>query len=139
MTEVSISNQYHKNYYNENKNKFRDYYIKKIFAFNLKWRSGECCECGTTEKLCWHHVKPETKEFTINYMRCASKTYKEIKEELKKCVMMCKSCHMKLHKNKGLKSERKYIKDENGNIVNQSREYFRQYYLNNKDKYNKKK
>ena len=137
MTETlvsSVNNNYMKNYYQTNKSYFKEYFANRVKTFNEIWRSGKCSECDTTEKLCWHHVDPETKEFTINFSRCHNMSADQIRDEIKKCVLMCRHCHQSLHHDKGLNSERKYIKDSNGNIVNQSREYFRQYYLNNKDK-----
>lgn len=52
---------------------------------------GRCVQCGSDEDLEFDHIDPTTKKFTIsklwsNTTACG--------EELKKCQLLCKSCHL---------------------------------------------
>lgn len=61
-------------------------------------RKSGCLLCGENATCCldFHHVDPKTKSFGI-----ARRTLKynavKIREELAKCVVLCKNCHCKLH------------------------------------------
>jgi hypothetical protein len=58
-------------------------------------RINGCSVCQTKEDLCFHHVDPSTKRFTIG--ASSSQSISAIKIEMRKCVVMCRSCHMTLH------------------------------------------
>ena len=54
---------------------------------------GKCSECGWKGNIAafeFHH-KDDNKEFTIS--SCANKSWDVIKEELKKCTLLCSNCH----------------------------------------------
>lgn len=58
---------------------------------------GQCVRCGYNDciaALDFHHIDPNTKEFTISQ---AFKSWSETKLELKKCVILCCNCHRMLH------------------------------------------
>lgn len=57
-----------------------------------------CQECGETFAPClhFHHKDPSKKEFSIS-MKCKSWSTKRIKLEMKKCVVLCANCHIKVH------------------------------------------
>ena len=53
---------------------------------------GRCVRCGTDEKLEFDHVKPRSQSFRIarTYVRGREK----LESELKKCQLLCWSCHL---------------------------------------------
>lgn len=67
----------------------------------IKERGGRCLECGSKEDLDFHHVDPATKSFTISD-KLASANIEKIREELKKCNLICNDCHKDKHHKKGL-------------------------------------
>jgi hypothetical protein len=71
-----------------------DYYQrKKAFVDSFKT---PCVKCGEPEKACidFHHLDPNTKDFTIAK---AQFNRERIKQEVEKCVCLCANCHRKLH------------------------------------------
>ena len=72
--------------------------------YNLKheliiYKGGKCEICGYNKcdaALEFHHLNPEEKEFGI-----ASKGYtrslKECKKEVDKCILVCANCHREIH------------------------------------------
>jgi hypothetical protein len=84
---------------------------KKI-KFCLEYKGGKCCDCD--KKLSFpdnrgeynfHHVDPSTKVYKLNQMFKDKLSDVKIIEELDKCVLLCKPCHVKRHKdfNNGLR------------------------------------
>lgn len=62
-------------------------------------RGNACHDCGSTEKLEWHHRDPTTKRFHIGAnLRLSVST---IESELAKCDLLCRSCHGARHGWKG--------------------------------------
>ena len=60
---------------------------------------GECCICGydrSTRALCFHHLDPADKKFSIAEARACARSWKKIVAELRKCVLICQNCHMEL-------------------------------------------
>lgn len=104
---------------------------KKFWRKEIKHRIVEsfgekCCACGKSfEDCCYdlHHLNPEEKEFNLssgNYN--GAKSWLRIRDELKKCVLLCANCHRLVH---------------NGFIEIQSPIYFNQeYYEWDLTKYN---
>jgi hypothetical protein len=70
--------------------------IKKK-AINLK---GGCCVlCGYNtciSALHFHHVNSFEKEFSIS----SQNNWKEIEDELNKCILLCANCHAEVHEGK---------------------------------------
>ncbi len=59
---------------------------------------GKCCKCGYNKNcaaLDFHHLDPSEKSYDWGTLRLRS--WANILEELKKCVMLCKNCHAELH------------------------------------------
>lgn len=60
---------------------------------------GECHVCGYDEclqSLVFHHVDPDKKEFNVaknNVLR----SFDDVREEAKKCVLLCANCHGQHH------------------------------------------
>jgi hypothetical protein len=84
-----------KDQYNNKKEYIRLYqkeYVKKRrceFMLNM----GTCYFCGSDTNLEMHHVDPNKKESHNIF----SWTDERIKNELDKCVVLCRDCHIKYH------------------------------------------
>lgn len=77
-------------YYKDNVASIRDYFGGVI----------KCSVCGYTDE-CFapfdlHHINPEDKHFGI-HTKIDGSPFKNWKEELEKCVIICSNCHRKLH------------------------------------------
>ena len=64
----------------------------------VEYLGGKCKICGYDKSLAtldFHHIDGDTKEFKIsgNYNR----SWKRIKAELDKCVLLCANCHREIH------------------------------------------
>jgi len=74
---------------------------KKIKTWFKKFKSQfKCEECGEDHPACldFHHVKD--KEAGVTELAIRQKVSKErIKEEVKKCKVLCSNCHRKVHSN----------------------------------------
>lgn len=59
---------------------------------------GKCCMCGYN-KLCaaldFHHVDPTQKRYEWDKLRL--RKWKDVIEELKKCILVCRNCHAEIH------------------------------------------
>jgi hypothetical protein len=94
---------YRKEYYEKNK----DFVMKKVkerkdtlrkFVFNSKLNK-RCKLCGYTGhpvSLDYHH-EDDTKEFAIAEGHKYGYSINKIKEEIKKCIILCANCHRTLH------------------------------------------
>jgi cell fate (sporulation/competence/biofilm development) regulator YmcA (YheA/YmcA/DUF963 family) len=72
---------------------------KKSFIKSIKSHL-KCKECGFSEprrKLHFHHVKQNTKVDEISSMMDGGYSLQEIKDEVKKCKILCLSCHASRH------------------------------------------
>lgn len=58
-------------------------------------KGSKCAHCGSVDSLHFHHIDPTEKKFKIS--SCYSLT-NTVLDELKKCVMLCRPCHVKEHK-----------------------------------------
>ena len=90
------------------KNKYKKNYYEHL----LKIKGSCCCDCGhkfdyDTDKGLYHfhHIDPTTKQYNISHMIRSGSSLDRIKKELGKCVLLCKPCHIKRHKdfNSGLR------------------------------------
>lgn len=69
---------------------------RKIKALELL--GGNCSNCGYCKNLAaidFHHVIPETKEYDWGHL--SKRSWPDIVKELKKCIALCRNCHMELH------------------------------------------
>lgn len=64
----------------------------------IKQYKTKCAICGESEPCCleFHHIK--TKRFGIS-QGVTTKEPKELIQELKSCICVCKNCHTKIHNN----------------------------------------
>ena len=62
---------------------------------------GKCMQCGYDRNLAsleWHHSDPEFKEGKLSVMiRNKSISDKIIREEINKCMLLCRNCHGEVH------------------------------------------
>ena len=64
----------------------------------VAYKGGKCEICGYNKSmraLSFHHINPEEKEFTFSGRHC--KSFKKLKLEAYKCVLVCANCHMEIH------------------------------------------
>lgn len=82
-------------YNNYMKSYMREKYHKRMSdAKNLFGNS--CYICDSSDSLEFDHIDPDTKTFTIGKMWSASES--KFLEELSKCQLLCKKCHVEKHK-----------------------------------------
>lgn len=80
MKDRSYHRDYSRNYYHIRKAEL----IQKL--------GGKCEICGCTAGLQFDHINPDTKTFSIAKLLSYSKD--TVDAELKKCQLLCKSCHL---------------------------------------------
>jgi hypothetical protein len=106
MEKIASAKRYrnHKEYYMTKKKE----YIKKrqAFANELKLQRG-CKICGGKERLEFHHRDQMDKKANISDLIYYQKNQKEFLEELDKCEVICKPCHIATHKKEGRLKRRK--------------------------------
>ena len=58
----------------------------------------QCVKCGETRKymLDWHHIDPTNKSFSLS-RGLREHGLASIKQELTKCVCLCRNCHAEFH------------------------------------------
>lgn len=64
----------------------------------LEYKGMNCSICGYGKchsALEFHHLDPSQKEFIIN--TGGSISFKKVKPELDKCVLLCANCHREVH------------------------------------------
>ena len=68
--------------------------------FLIKEFGGKCSKCNYNKNiaaLCFHHLDESTKKFQIDLRNCSNKSYKTLKIEANKCILLCTNCHMEEH------------------------------------------
>lgn len=63
---------------------------------NIK-KNNPCVICGSTENLHFHHLISENKKYNISDMVKMRSSIKSIQAEIDKCVILCRTCHEKVH------------------------------------------
>jgi len=103
-------------YSNNEKNKecYKKYYAKNKIKFQIKQKqlreriksliretksNSNGCSCGEKHFACldFHHINQKEKLFEISSASRLGYGLEKIKEEIKKCIIICKNCHAKLH------------------------------------------
>ncbi len=109
-------------WYYENKYKATNKSKKKEFEKRNKdfiqryKRMSKCCKCGLDHKpylLEFHHLDPSTKYKSVTDLQFNAYGLKRIKDEIRKCVMICRNCHMEFHhleRNKLVRTFKEYLK-----------------------------
>ena len=77
--------------------KIRKIRVKKAA---LKLLGGSCNYCGWDKEISlqFHHTDPTVKEFQIS--KIANRKWELVKNELKKCIILCANCHIAHHSNR---------------------------------------
>lgn len=66
----------------------------------LEAMGGKCIICNYSRcdaALDFHHKDPEEKDFSLGAARASIKNWKQLVEEVKKCVILCAICHREYH------------------------------------------
>ena len=88
-------------YYRANKEKRRQYNIlRQARMRNYIWRVKRyigCTDCSESDPCCldFHHINRDSKKFYIAHALGVS--MKKIKNEMRKCIVVCANCHRKRH------------------------------------------
>jgi hypothetical protein len=69
--------------------------LRKMEWLNNHRKPG-CAKCGESRihVIDFHHIDPSQKEFSIGDNQA---NYEMLKEEIKKCVLLCSNCHRDFH------------------------------------------
>lgn len=75
----------------------------------IKLNGTKCQYCGYdnyTGSLCFHHEDPQQKDFPLTVANM-NKAFELLKDEARKCILLCKNCHMELHELESFNSQLK--------------------------------
>ena len=74
---------------------------KRNKEFIIRFRKRcKCIKCGLDNKwylLEFHHLNPKEKYKSVTDLQFNAYSIKRIKEEIRKCVPICRNCHMEFH------------------------------------------
>lgn len=70
----------------------RKYYAKRKKEY-VKLLGGKCVKCGSVDKLQFDHIDKNSRNFKIAKIMKRKKEF--VLKELKKCQLLCDSCHRK--------------------------------------------
>ena len=68
----------------------------------VEYKGGACQLCGYAkciDALEFHHIDPNTKEFGLSESGM-TRSWKRIKNEIEKCILICANCHREEHAKK---------------------------------------
>lgn len=94
---------------------------KKFWRIQIKHRAilalgGKCTVCNNTFEDCcydFHHIDPKLKSMSISNINTnGAKTWLKIRDELKKCVVVCSNCHRLIHAGYVVVENKNYFNDE---------------------------
>jgi len=84
----------------------KDYLIKAVVKRRKQIRlkaithlGGKCIICGYSkypEALEFHHKNPKQKDFNVS-KKGHCRSWKRVKKEIEKCVLLCANCHREIH------------------------------------------
>jgi len=64
--------------------------------FIIKYKKiSSCVDCSTKKRLQFHHTRD--KKYAVSEMVFKGKSLSALKEEIRKCVVVCKKCHIARH------------------------------------------
>jgi len=97
------------------KQKAREYRLRNLPAFNARTKKCKepkyklvreyklergCGVCGYNRcesSLDFHHLDPSIKDSGVAVLVATGKSEDVIKEEMSKCIVLCRNCHSELH------------------------------------------
>lgn len=91
------------NYRNrERRRKTKAAWIRERKAELILLHGGKCSACGLKFDGCsavfdFHHKRPRYKKFNINNASLNKYSFAKMKQEAKKCLLLCANCHRRLH------------------------------------------
>lgn len=65
----------------------------------VEYKGGKCEKCGYNKyagALEFHHLNPNEKDFGIG-SKGYTRSWKSVKTELDKCIILCANCHREIH------------------------------------------
>jgi 5-methylcytosine-specific restriction endonuclease McrA len=89
---------------------------KKVRQMAVEYKGGKCQRCSydrCLEALEFHHVKSTGKDFGISD-RGYTRSWKKIREEVDKCVLLCANCHREVHSE--LQLPREIVDEKSGEL-----------------------
>ena len=72
---------------------------KKLKEMAVQLKGGKCQMCGYNRymgALSFHHVDEKTKSFDLS-TKGLTRSWKRIKGEVQKCILVCENCHREIH------------------------------------------
>lgn len=72
---------------------------KKLKEMSIEYGGSKCQICGYSKcsrALNFHHIDASKKDFGLS-AKGLTRSWKKIKTELDKCILVCANCHMELH------------------------------------------
>ncbi len=72
----------------------------KVKLMSIEYKGGKCEKCGYNKyvgALEFHHISGN-KDFGIS-AKGYTRSWKIVKEELEKCILVCSNCHREIHGN----------------------------------------
>jgi DNA-binding CsgD family transcriptional regulator len=72
---------------------------KKIKELAIEYKGGKCEKCGYNKyvgAMEFHHLDPNKKDFSLS-QKGHCRSWKAVKKELDKCILVCANCHREIH------------------------------------------
>jgi hypothetical protein len=72
---------------------------RKLREMARSLKGDKCAICGYNKcarVLSFHHIDPSKKDFSLSE-KGLTRSWEKIKEEIKKCVLLCANCHLEVH------------------------------------------
>lgn len=76
--------------------------VEELKAKLKEYKQGKSCEfCGENHPACleFHHKDPSTKTLEVSKASRYGWAWKQVLEEIAKCIILCANCHRKWHAN----------------------------------------
>jgi predicted HNH restriction endonuclease len=72
---------------------------RKLKSMAIELKGGVCQVCGYGKcvgALSFHHLDKKSKSFDMS-TRGLTRSWKRVKEEANKCILVCENCHREIH------------------------------------------
>jgi len=91
---LNQAKQYRNTHLEEIRTACKEYRIKQTQWLNKYKQDKGCLYCGSKNDLVFHHLDKKMKSFSLCL---SSKSLEILQKEVEKCIVLCRSCHSKLH------------------------------------------